>query len=79
MTDKQTKNISQGINLLLCYYPETKLLVDYDKEIVMILPKDIRLEDHLGITLKRLGWENLEYYPYMWQYKVEGDVAEYYV
>ena len=78
ITDKQTKNISQGINLLLCYYPEAKLIVGYDQEIVMVLPYNERVTENVSNTLKLLGWGHLEFLPWMWEYKAEGCVADYY-
>lgn len=77
-TDKQTREIVQGILFLITNYPEAKLLVDYDNEIIMILPKETRVPDDEREVLVRLGWENLEYKPWMWQFQVEGYVAEYY-
>lgn len=76
--DTQTKNISQGINLLLCYYPEAKLLVGYDQEIVVVLPYTERVTENVSDTLKLLGWEHLEFLPWMWQYRAEGYVYDYY-
>ncbi len=77
-TDKQTRQVIQGILFLITNYPEVKLLIDYDKEIMMILPKKIRVSDDKREVLVRLGWENLEYKPWMWQFKVDGAVADYY-
>ena len=73
--DTQTKNITQGINLLLSYYPEAKLLTGYDQEIVVILPyKDIVVAKELEDKLISL----LEFVPWMWEYRVEGSVYDYY-
>ena len=78
--DTQTKNITQGINLLLSYYPEAKLLVGYDQEIVMTLPyKDRIVAKELEDKLINLGWKHLKFIPWMWQYRVEGSVYDYYV
>ena len=76
--DTQTKNITQGINLLLSYYPEAKLLTGYEQEIVMILPyKDTVVAEELEHTLVSLGWEHLEFVPWMWEYRVEGSIYDY--
>ena len=78
--DTQTKNITQGINLLLSYYPEAKLLTGYDQEIVMILPyKDRVVARELEDKLISLGWKHLEFVPWMWEYRVEGSIYNYYV
>lgn len=77
-TDKQTREIVQGILFLITNYPEVKLLVDYDKEIMMILPKEIRVSNDEREVLIGLGWDNLTYKPWMWQFRVDGYVAEYY-
>ena len=67
--DTQTKNITQGINLLLSYYPKAKLLIGYDQEILMILPyKDRVVAKELEDTLISLGWKHLEFIPWMWEY-----------
>lgn len=78
VTDTQTENIVEGILLLVTNYPKAKLLVDYDKEIMMILPKEERVSEELSTELVSLGWENLKYKPWMWPFKVEGYVADYY-
>ena len=76
--DTQTKNITQGINLLLSYYPEAKLLTGYDQEIVMILPyKDRVVAEELEDKLISLGWEHLKFVPWMWEYRVEGCIYNY--
>lgn len=77
--DTQTKNVSQGINLMLSYYPEAKLLVGYDQDIVMVLPYSERVvSKELEDKLVSLGWEHLEYIPWMWEYRTEGSVYGYY-
>lgn len=78
VTDSQTEAVIEGVLLLIANHPKAKLLVDYDKEIMIILPKEERVSQELSKELINLGWENLEYKPWMWQFKVEGAVAEYY-
>lgn len=64
---------------MLSYYPEAKLLVGYDQEIVMVLPiQEKVVSKELEDKLIDLGWEHLKFIPWMWQYRVEGSVYSYY-
>jgi len=44
-TDKQTRDIVQGILFLITRYPDTKLIVNYHKQMIMVLPELIYLTE----------------------------------